>query len=251
MGLFEAPRPEDLDPTSEAARPGIADLPGFPRLAPRAGGGPKRLAFERAAQERGYLRVAGLDEAGRGPLAGPVVAAAVVLPLGRHLRILSDLRDSKTLSAIQRERFYDAIRAECEDFGVGIVGERLIDDVNILQASLLAMRRAVESLRIRPDLLLVDGLHTPRIGIDRQAIVRGDDRSLSVAAASIVAKVTRDAVMRRYDQQFPQYRFAEHKGYPTSDHLEAIARYGPCVIHRRTFRGVGPSVTLADPGLLT
>jgi ribonuclease HII len=224
-------------------------LPGYADLRPLFRGGPRRLAFERAAQARGYERIAGVDEAGRGPLAGPVVAAAVVLSPRTPPRALRGLRDSKQLVPDVRRRLYHSILEHALDFGIGIVGERIIDRINILQASLLAMRRAVACLRAAPDLVLVDGLHAPAVAGDRQPIVEGDDRSLSIAAASILAKVTRDAMMQQYHGMFPNYRFAEHKGYPTPEHLRALARHGPCLIHRMTFQGVCDRSAAATPGL--
>jgi ribonuclease HII len=224
-------------------------LPGYADLRPQFRGGPRRLAFERAGRARGYACIAGVDEAGRGPLAGPVVAAAVVLPQRTPPHALRGLRDSKQLAPDLRRRLYHQILDHALDFGIGIVGERIIDRINILQASLLAMRRAVACLRAAPDLLLVDGLHAPAVPGDRQPIVTGDDRSLSIAAASVLAKVTRDAVMEQYHGQFPNYRFAEHKGYPTPDHLQALARHGPCPIHRMTFQGVCDRSAPPAPGL--
>lgn len=252
MDLFGRRTPLHRDSMSGAradAAPAPFALPGYPDLQPLFRGGPRRLAFERAARARGYRLVAGVDEAGRGPLAGPVVAAAVVLPERLSPRALRGLRDSKQLAPDVRRRLYHSILDHALDFGIGVVGERVIDRINILQASLLAMRRAVACLRAAPDLLLVDGLHAPAVAGDRQPIVEGDDRSLSIAAASILAKVTRDAVMERYHAQFPDYRFSQHKGYPTPEHLQALARHGPCPIHRMTFQGVCDRGAASAPGL--
>lgn len=179
--------------------------------------------------------MAGIDEAGRGPLAGPVVASAVILP--RDLFILG-LRDSKKLSPRSRDILMEEISRSALAIGVGIVDHRMIDEINILQATLLAAKKAVASLQPPPDFLLLDALRLPSCPILQQSIIGGDDLSLSISAASVVAKVTRDRLMLDYDQEFPQYNFRSHKGYGTKAHLEAISVYGPCTIHRRTFRGV-------------
>jgi ribonuclease HII len=210
-------------------------LPGFER---RAG----RLAFERDAYARGCVRVAGVDEAGRGPLAGPVVAAAVVLPPGARL---PGVTDSKQLDPGTRARLFERVHARALAVGVGIVGPEEIDRINILQATLRAMAAAIEALacplsgaRLEPDFVLVDGI-VPLPGLDCQlAIPQGDARSLTIGAASIVAKVTRDRLMEAADTLYPEYGFARHKGYPTPEHLEAIRRHGISPLHRRSFRGV-------------
>ena len=194
-----------------------------------------RLCFEREALGRGYHRLAGLDEAGRGPLAGPVVASAVLLPSGA---LLPGLRDSKKLTAAQREHFYGEISRLAEGIGIGTVGPEVIDAVNILEATRLAMKQAVSALPVPPDFLLIDALTLPDIGIAQRALVRGDDLSQSIAAASVIAKVTRDRLMVEYHRRFPQYNFRAHKGYGTAEHLQALERYGPCPIHRRSFRRV-------------
>lgn len=191
--------------------------------------------FERAAYAQGYDRPAGIDEAGRGPLAGPVVAAAVILPRGY---LLPGLRDSKKLSASQREGLMSQITRAALAIGLGIMDQKVIDEVNVLQATLLAMQKAVEALTIKPDLLLIDALRLPSCSIPQQAIIGGDDLSLSIAAASVVAKVTRDRLMVEYDRLYPQYNFKAHKGYGTQEHLRALRAYGPCGIHRMSFRGV-------------
>ena len=190
---------------------------------------------EREAEQSGYRSVAGVDEAGRGPLAGPVVAAAVVLPSEISL---PGLRDSKKLSPALRESLFDQIVEKCPWFGIGLVDEDTIDRINILQAALLAMRRAVEQMPITPDLLLIDGNRGIDSGIDQKTIIGGDDASESIAAASVLAKVTRDRLMDEYHQQFPEYEFSRHKGYGTRLHRERIRQYGPCPIHRKTFKGV-------------
>lgn len=192
------------------------------------------LLFERLLHTRGFSRVAGVDEAGRGPLAGPVVAAAVIL--GDTLP--HGIDDSKRLPPPQRERLHAEIMRHAAAVGVGIVGPDTIDRINILQATFMAMRQALESLSISPDHILVDG-NLPIPGCSSQtAVVGGDRRSLSIAAASIVAKVTRDRIMDDLHRLYPDYGFDRHRGYGTRSHREAIARYGVTPVHRRTFAGV-------------
>ncbi len=191
--------------------------------------------YENKAVLNGFLRIAGVDEAGRGPLAGPVVAAAVILPAGFKV---GEINDSKKLSPKKRDRLFDYIQAEAFAIGVGIIHADEIDAINILQASLKAMRVAVESLPDAPDFLLVDGNFEIPISLSQEAIVKGDSRSVSIASASIVAKVTRDRLMGEYDTRYPGYGFSGHKGYPTKAHKAAIALHGPTPIHRTTFRGV-------------
>ncbi len=190
---------------------------------------------EREAEHSGYRSVAGVDEAGRGPLAGPVVAAAVVLP--RDIS-LPGLRDSKKMSATLRARLFGQIIKKCTGFGIARVDETTIDEINILQAALLAMKRAVEQLPLEPDLLLIDGNHGIECKTHQKTIIGGDDASLSIAAASVLAKVTRDRLMEEYHKQYPRYEFSRHKGYGTRLHKERIREYGPCPIHRKTFKGV-------------
>ncbi len=194
---------------------------------------------ERAAEQSGYRCVAGVDEAGRGPLAGPVVAAAVVLPGEVSL---PGLRDSKKMSPTLRVKLFDQIIGECLGFGIGRVDENTIDKINILQAALLAMKRAVEQLTVPPDLLLIDGNRGIDCEMRQKTIVGGDDASLCIAAASVLAKVTRDRLMEDYHEQYPQYEFSRHKGYGTRLHRERIRQYGPCPIHRKTFKGVAEFV---------
>lgn len=197
-------------------------------------------AQEQAAWARG-LHVAGVDEAGRGPLAGPVVAAAVILDPARPIE---GLRDSKQLTPRQRQRLARVIRAQALAWAACRVGPGRIDAVNILEATRHAMRSALGRLRVTPGLVLVDGrLRVPRVPWPQRAIVRGDRRCASIAAASILAKVARDAFMVRADRRYPGYGFRRHKGYATADHLEALARLGPCLLHRLSF---GP-VALAGP----
>ena len=194
--------------------------------------------YEAEARRGGAKVIAGVDEVGRGPLAGPVFAAAVILPPGVRL---PGLNDSKRLSSEQREALCPLIRARALGVAVGRAEVEEIDAINIRQASFRAMRRALEGLPVTPDVVLVDGFPIPGLSLAQRAIVKGDRLSASIAAASIIAKVARDAVMVQYDRQFPGYGFAEHKGYATASHLEALRRLGPCPIHRRSFRWGGNS----------
>ena len=191
--------------------------------------------FEDAARSCGYQRIAGLDEAGRGPLAGPVVASAVILP--RRFQ-LNGLNDSKVLVESQRELLYNELTQRAVAWTIGLATEQEIDDLNILQATRLAFLRAVTALSLTPDYLLIDAVQLPDIPIPQRAIVKGDSLSLSIAAASIIAKVTRDRLMNKYHDRFPQYQFHIHKGYPTPQHLRLLAQYGPCEGHRQSFRPV-------------
>lgn len=193
------------------------------------------LFFEAMARRRGYRVVAGIDEAGRGPLAGPVVAAAVILPENFEL---PGLNDSKQISEKQRNQFYPLIYERALAVGVGVSRAGEIDQINILQATLQGMSRAIGRLALKPDFLLVDGITPIPIGIEQMTLKKGDSRSLSIAAASVVAKVVRDRIMVAYDRLFPEYGFAGHKGYGSQRHRDAVARYGPCLCHRRTFAGV-------------
>lgn len=193
--------------------------------------GPTDL-FEAEARRRGYRYIAGLDEAGRGPLAGPVVAAAVILP--RRCQI-PGLNDSKQLSEAERNRLYTAVCAKACMVGVGSASQEEIDQINILQATRLAMQRAIAAMSVVPDFLLLDAVTLPLLAIPQRAIITGDCLSQSIAAASIIAKVTRDRMMAEYHQTFPQYNFLSHKGYCTPEHIRLLKRYGPCAIHRRTF----------------
>ncbi len=196
--------------------------------------------FERRAHRRSFLRIAGVDEAGRGPLAGPVVAAAVVLPYETDL---PDVRDSKLLSSAQRQACYEKICAVAKAIGIGEVSAAEIDRTNILAASLEAMRQAIAQIDPLPDFLLVDGPWEVDIQLPQQPLRRGDQLSISVAAASIVAKVYRDAMMVAYHESYPHYNFARNKGYGTTEHRAALARFGSCPVHRQTFRGVRSSNT--------
>lgn len=207
---------------------GLMDL--FGELQPQS-----RWEFELLARRMGYRLVAGIDEAGRGPLAGPVVAAAVILPDGEDF---SGVDDSKKLSASARERLYDLIYEKALAIGVGISDHQVIDRINILQATLSAMREAVGSLCRPADYLLIDGTSGIPVSIPQRTIKKGDSASISIAAASIIAKVTRDRMMTAYEDVYPGYGFREHKGYACATHLAAIAGLGPSPIHRKTFRGV-------------
>lgn len=179
-----------------------------------------------------YAYICGIDEAGRGPLAGPVVAGAVILP--KNCDILY-INDSKQLSAKKRDELYAVIMERAVAVGVGIADCRRIDEINILNATYEAMRQAIEKLSVKPDILLNDAVHIPQVDIVQVPIIKGDAKSISIGAASIIAKVTRDRMMEEYDRLYPQYGFAGHKGYGSKEHIEAIKAYGPCPIHRKTF----------------
>lgn len=188
-------------------------------------------------RDRGVHAIAGIDEAGRGPLAGPVVASAVILsPTKRIAR----LRDSKKIPEKERETIFWEVISNCRDVGIGIVGPEIIDQINILRATKLAMEIAVKDLRSMPDFLLIDAVKLPSIDTEQVSIIKGDALSASIAAASIVAKVVRDHIMKQYDDIYPQYGFARHKGYPTREHISRISIHGPCLIHRKTFARVTP-----------
>lgn len=179
-----------------------------------------------------YEAICGIDEAGRGPLAGPVVAAACILP--KDCEILY-LNDSKKLSAKKRELLFEEIQEKAIAYGVGIVSPEVIDRINILQATYEAMRQAIEKMKLTPDLLLVDAVTIPKVPMKQVGIIKGDAKSVSIAAASILAKVTRDRIMVEYDKAYPEYGFAQNKGYGSKEHIEAIKNIGPCPIHRTTF----------------
>lgn len=188
--------------------------------------------IENELHEKGFRLICGVDEAGRGPLAGPVCAAAVILPEG-----LDDLgiNDSKKLSEKKRDRLYDLITANALAWSVAAASEKEIDEMNILNATFLAMKRAVAGLNIEPSFVIVDGNRLPKTGYPEQAVVKGDAKSISIAAASILAKVTRDRIMAETDRLYPEYGFAQHKGYPTQLHYEMIKKYGVLPIHRLSF----------------
>jgi ribonuclease HII len=192
-------------------------------------------AFEEEIQAQGFRVIAGLDEAGRGPLAGPVVAAAVVLAPTKKM---AGIDDSKKLSPEQREKIFSLILQQAAAVGIGVVDAREIDRLNILRASLKAMEQAVQNLPLSPDFLLIDGIHSLTLPLAQRAIPKGDQRCQSIAAASIVAKVTRDRLMLAYHDEYPQYNFARHKGYGTREHLQAIRQYGCCPLHRQSFKPI-------------
>lgn len=198
------------------------------------------LKYETEAENKGYRFVMGVDEAGRGPLAGPVVAAAVLLPQNLSL---NGLDDSKKLSPRLREKFYSRIIESALTYGLSIVSVDVIERINILQASLTAMKQAVENCNLPVDLILIDGNQRIDHPADQWTIIGGDGKSQSIAAASVLAKVTRDRIMREYHQDYPEYEFDRHKGYPTQRHREKIRQFGPCPIHRKTFKGVKEFLT--------
>ncbi len=190
-------------------------------------------SYERACRDEGFTTVCGIDEAGRGPLAGPVCAAAVILPQDLEIE---GLNDSKKLTEKRREALYDVIVREAVAYGIAFADEKEIDKINILQATFLAMRRAAEQLSVRPSIVLVDGNREPDLGdLPVKTIVKGDSLSANIAAASILAKVTRDRFMLEQDAIYPQYGFAVHKGYGTKAHYAALTQYGACPIHRQSF----------------
>ncbi len=189
--------------------------------------------FELRARWLGFDAIAGVDEAGRGPLAGPVVAAAVIFPSGYTN---GEIRDSKKLTPLKRETLYKIIRSDAISVGLGAIEASTIDRINILQATLAAMKTAVLNLSPQPDYLLIDGTNNIDIPIPQETIIRGDSLSVSVAAASIIAKVLRDQLMDRYHVLYPQYNFLKNKGYGTKEHREAVKKHGRCKIHRRSFR---------------
>lgn len=187
---------------------------------------------QKRAEAQGFQAVCGIDEAGRGPLAGPVCAAAVILPAGCEI---AGLNDSKKLSEARREALFDMITAKAIAYGIGWADEREIDERNILQATFSAMRRAVEALNLPADYALVDGNRMPLLDIPGETVVKGDGKCACIAAASILAKVSRDRLLRQWDEQYPEYGFSKHKGYGTKAHYEAIKKYGVLPVHRRSF----------------
>ena len=200
------------------------------------GAEPSLYFFEEDLLRRGYMNVAGLDEAGRGPLAGPVVAACVVLAPGREI---PGVNDSKKLTEAARDKLCREICGSVLDWGVGVVEAEEIDRINILEATKKAMLLAIEELREPPDYLLIDAV-TLKVDIPQNPLIKGDARSASIAAASIIAKTTRDRIMLMHDAAYPEYGFKGHKGYGAKSHMDAIRKHGPCPIHRKTFRGVLP-----------
>ena len=215
------------------------------------------LKEEKKLWEKGFKRVAGLDEAGRGPLCGPVVAAAAILnskiknpykaePSGfrqkskLQIKIQNlEIKDSKKLSSKKREKLYQILtHSDFIEWGIGRVSEKVIDKINILEATKLAMKRAIKKLKRRPDFLILDGNFKINVDIPQKSIIKGDEKVFSCAAASILAKVYRDRIMERYDRKFPKYEFKKHKGYGTKFHFKMLKKYGPCKIHRKTFKPI-------------
>ncbi|RCX20043.1 RNase HII [Anaerobacterium chartisolvens] len=192
----------------------------------------KMRAYEDEAASRGFKLVAGIDEAGRGPLAGPVVAAAVILP---ENAMIEGINDSKQVSAAKRDALFDIIKEKAVCYGIGIADEKCIDEINILNATKKAMGLAVEALKPAPDFLLIDAVELKADGMGMRALIKGDCLSMSIAAASILAKVTRDRIIDGMDRDYPQYGFSKHKGYGTREHIEAIKKFGICPIHRISF----------------
>lgn len=190
------------------------------------------LEFEKEALAKGYKSVCGVDEAGRGPLAGPVCAAAVILPEGV---IIDGVNDSKKLSEKKRESLFDVIREQALSYSIAYATVDEIEEINILNATMLAMRRAIDGLDIKADYAIIDGNKIPPIDIDAECIVKGDAKSMSIACASILAKVSRDRLLYKYAEEYPMYGFDKHKGYGTKVHREAILKYGPCPYHRKSF----------------
>ncbi len=192
------------------------------------------LKFFEHKYEEEYPMICGIDEVGRGPLAGPVCAAAVILPKDCDILYIND---SKKLSEKKREELYEEIMGKAVAVGIGLASHEVIDEINILQATYVAMRDAISQLRVEPDILLNDAVRIPEVSIKQVPIIKGDAKSVSIGAASIIAKVTRDRLMREYDEIFPGYGFAANKGYGTKEHIEAIKKLGPTPIHRKTFIG--------------
>ncbi len=190
-------------------------------------------SIETELYKKGFEHICGIDEAGRGPLAGPVVVAGVIMPKDS---MIEGVNDSKKVSEKKREKLYDIILEEAISYSVAIIGQDVIDDINILNATKQGVTKVVEELDVKPNLILVDALtHINTKGIPYDSIIKGDAKCYNIAAASIIAKVTRDRIMRQWDEIYPQYGFINHKGYGTAKHIEALKEYGPCPIHRRSF----------------
>ncbi len=188
---------------------------------------------EEELRKKGFKYICGIDEAGRGPLAGPVVVASVIMPIDS---MIEGVNDSKKVSEKKREKLYDLILEEAISYGVGIVGQDEIDDINILNATKKGLTMSLHELTKKPDIIIVDALnHIDTLGIPYESIIKGDAKCYSIAAASIIAKVTRDRIMREWDKVYPEYGFSKHKGYGTASHIAAIREYGPCQLHRKTF----------------
>lgn len=192
------------------------------------------LEYEIEAKSKGYKAVCGVDEAGRGPLAGPVCAAAVILP---ENTIIDGVNDSKKLSEKKREALFDVIKSSARSYCIAYATVEEIESMNILNANMLAMKRAVEGLDVKADYAMIDGNRLPDLKIDSEFIIKGDAKSMSIAAASILAKVSRDRLLREYAKEYPEYQFDKHKGYGTKAHIEALKKYGPCPYHRMSFLG--------------
>ena len=190
------------------------------------------LEFEKEAAAKGYKAVCGVDEAGRGPLAGPVCAAAVILP---ENTIIEGVNDSKKLSEKKREALFDVIKEQALSYSIAFASVEEIEEMNILNATMLAMKRAVEGLDVKADYAMIDGNRLPNLDIDSEFIIKGDAKSMSIACASILAKVSRDRLLYKYAEEFPEYSFDKHKGYGTKVHVEALEKYGPCKYHRLSF----------------
>lgn len=190
------------------------------------------LLFENECINNGYNTVCGVDEAGRGPLAGPVFAASVILP---NNIIIDGINDSKKISEKKREKLFEIIKEKALSYSIAYSTEKEIDELNILNATLLAMKRAIDGLKIKPDIVLIDGNKSPCVNVPTKCIIKGDSKSQSIAAASILAKVSRDRLMRELSNKYPKYQFSKHKGYGTALHRELLKKYGPCSIHRKTF----------------
>ncbi len=189
--------------------------------------------YENDLRNKGYKYICGIDEAGRGPLAGPVVVASVIMP---ENSMIEGVNDSKKVSEKKREKLYDLILEEAISYGVGIIGQDEIDEINILNATKKGLTTSLKELIQKPDLIIVDALtHIDTLGTPYESIIKGDAKCYSISAASIIAKVTRDRIMREWDKIYPQYGFAQHKGYGTSAHINALKEYGPCPLHRKTF----------------
>ncbi len=201
------------------------------------------LKYEKELYQMGYKFICGTDEAGRGPLVGPVVAAAVILPMNYHLE---GLTDSKKLSEKKREAFYPIIQRDAVAYGIGIVDAKTIDEINIYEASRLAMQKAILDMKQKPDYVLTDAMPFPDYSIPVKPIVHGDALSLSIAAASVLAKVTRDHILCELDQKYPQYEFKNHKGYPTKRHLELLKKFGPMEEYRFTYKPVRDLISKGD-----
>ncbi len=193
------------------------------------------LSYEKELYEKGYKFICGTDEAGRGPLVGPVVAGAVILPINY---VLEGLTDSKKLSEKKRDEYFEIIKRDAIAYGIGIVEAREIDKINIYEASRLAMKKAILAMKVKPDYVLTDAMPMPGYPVSVQAIIKGDAKSLTIAAASVLAKVTRDHLMYELDKLYPQYELRKHKGYPTKRHLELLRVYGPMKHYRFTYRPV-------------